>query len=381
MKGKTSLMNLLPVLFSFYIVGLSDIIGVSMIVVQDNFQLGDAAAGLLPAAVFIWYLLLAVPAALLKSRVGGRRTVLYGMALTVLGMVVPWLLYSLAGCFVGFMLLGMGNVMLQLALNPLLAGMVTRSALAGALTSGQMIKGVSAFCGPFVVAFAISYWGHWYYSFAVFALLTVVSALWLSCTSVQEFKLDFQPSLRETFSLLKVPGIPLLFLAAVIVAGMDVGMNILTPKLMMERCGHSVQDAILGSSVYFAFRTLGTFVSTMLLASLSEMKYLRMHILIALAAVVALFFAEGEYFILLLVGMVGFGCSSIFLLICSSAIRVVPDKVNNISLLMMTGLSGGAIIPLLMGVASACIGSQIGALIIIAACILYLAFCALRPLP
>lgn len=55
MKGKVSLINLFPVLFSFYIVGFCDIVGISTSYVQNDFQLDDAIAGLLPAVVFIWF--------------------------------------------------------------------------------------------------------------------------------------------------------------------------------------------------------------------------------------------------------------------------------------------------------------------------------------
>ncbi|MCD8183189.1 MAG: hypothetical protein LUE99_08965 [Bacteroides sp.] len=153
-------------------------------------------------------------------------------------------------------------------------------------------------------------------------------------------------------------------------------MNVLTPKLMMERCGHTVQDASLGSSVYFAFRTLGVFVSAILLTSFSETKYFRIHILIVLVSVSLLFFAMSEYLILTLAGMACFGCSSIFAVICAIVLKSYPNRISEISVLMMAGICGRAFIPLLMGVGADCIGSQTGALAIIIASVLYLLYCA-----
>ena len=369
-------MKLLPVLFGFYIMGFCDVVGISTSYVQKDFGLNDTVAGFLPTMVFFWFLLLSVPAAVLMNKIGRKKTVLVGMAIIIVGMLIPFCRYNIVSCMIAFALLGMGNTILQVSLNPLLSNVVTGEMLAGSLTSSQIIKAVSAFCGPFIAAFAMSSLGDWQYLFPVFAGITLVSTLWLVCTPIQEHEKTVLFSIGDTFVLLKDTGILLLFLGVVFVVGTDVGMNTVTPKLMMERCGHTVQDASLGSSVYFAFRTLGAFVGTMLLVRMSVKKYFRIHILMALTAILILFFVEGEYFILAMVGIVGFGCSSIFAVIYSVAVKAHPDKVNEISGLMITGMFGGALIPPLMGMATDCIGSQMGSLMVITACLLYLVYCA-----
>ena len=49
-----------------------------------------------------------------------------------------------------------------------------------------------------------------------------------------------------------------------------------------------------------------------------------------------------------------------------------PDKANEISGLMITGVSGGAVIPPLMGSMTDMMGSQAGSIVIIGICMLYL---------
>lgn len=376
MEGKTSLANLLPALFSFYIVGFCNIVGISASYVQSDFQLGDVIAGLLPAVTFIWFLFLSAPVTALIRKIGCKKTVLYGMGLTILGVLIPTFMYSLSGCFIAFALMGVGNVLMQIALNPLLSCVSSGKALSVSLTSGQMIKGVSSFCGPFIAAFVMSFWESWHYVFPIFGVLTLLSACWLLLIPVQERGMYIHTTIREVFALLKDTGVLVLFLAVIFAVGIDVGMNVLTPKLMMERCGHMVQDAALASSVYFAFRTLGVFVSTILLTTFSEVKYFRIHILIVLVSVFLLFFVTSEYLVLTLAGMVGFGCSSIFAVICAIALKSYPNRISEISVLMMAGICGGTFIPLLMGVGADCIGSQTGALAIIIAGVLYLLYCA-----
>ena len=80
---------------------------------------------------------------------------------------------------------------------------------------------------------------------------------------------------------------------------------------------------------------------------------------------------------LALVGLIGFACSSIFSVIYSTALKCHPEKANEISGLMITGVCGGAVIPPLMGFTTDLLGSQTGSLLVISACMLYLAGCAL----
>lgn len=376
MGNKASFMHLSPVLFCFYIMGFCNIVGISTSYMQIDFHLGNAVAGLLPAAVFIWFLLLSVPVTALVNKTGCKKTVLGGLTITGVGAIIPLLMYNPVGCLLAFSLLGIGNVLLQVALNPLLSCVAPVEALAASLTAGRMIATFSAFCGPFVAAFAMSFWGHWYYVFPAFAVVAFMSSLWLSVTPVRECGRYVQATSKETFSLLKHAGALSLFLAVFFVVGIDVGMNMLIPKLMMERCGNAIQDASLGSSVYFAFKVLGIFAGTILLASLSGKNYFRIHILIASVSLCLLFLVENEYLVLTLAGMVGFGCSSVFAVICSIALKVFPQRVNEISVLMMTAICGGTFIPLLMGVAAECVGAQTGALAVIAICFLYLLYFA-----
>lgn len=80
---------------------------------------------------------------------------------------------------------------------------------------------------------------------------------------------------------------------------------------------------------------------------------------------------------LALVGLIGFACSSIFSVIYSTALKCHPEKANEISGLMITGVCGGAVIPPLMGFTTDLLGSQTGSLLVISACMLYLAGSAL----
>jgi fucose permease len=70
--------------------------------------------------------------------------------------------------------------------------------------------------------------------------------------------------------------------------------------------------------------------------------------------------------------LIGYGNSNIFPIILSEALLYMPSKKNEVSGLMIMGLFGGTIFPLLMGTLSDTLGSQIGAVIILLVGAVYL---------
>ena len=373
-----TLHKLLPGLFGFFVMGFCDVVGISTSYVQQDFGLSETLAGFIPSMVFIWFLLLSIPAALAMNRLGRKNMVQISNGITAIGMLIPFVHYNLATCMTAFVLLGIGNTILQVSLNPLLTNVVKGDALTSSLTAGQVVKAVSSFCGPFIAAFAAGTLGNWQYLFPIFALITLLSAAWLMCTPIREEAEAPQASpVGATFALLKDRTVLLLFLGIVFVVGVDVGMNTVAPKLLIERGGYPVEQAGLGSSVYFVCRTVGALIGSILLVRMNDVRYFRIHIFAAIAAMAVLYFVQGTVGMLALIGAIGFACSSIFSVIYSTALKCHPEKANEISGLMITGVCGGAVIPPLMGFTTDLLGSQTGSLLVISACMLYLAGCAL----
>lgn len=375
--GKSSLTGILPVLFGFFVMGFCDVVGVATSYVKQDFGLSETVAGFIPSMVFVWFLLLSVPAAVWMNRIGRKRMVQTSNIVTFAGMLIPFVHYGFVTCMAGFILLGVGNTILQVSLNPLLTNVVSGKRLSSMLTAGQVIKAVSSFCGPFMAAFALGVLGEWRYLFPVFAAITLLSALWLMSADIpKETAVTESSSPGATFALLKDRTILFLFLGIFFVVGVDVGTNTVAPKLLIEREGFSVDQAGLGSSLYFVCRTAGALAGSFLLAKMNDVTYFRINILVALAAVFLLFFAESAAAIMILIGCIGFFCSSIFSVIYSQALKNRPDRANEISGLMITGVCGGAAIPPAMGVLTDAVGSQAGSIAVIAACMVYLTCCA-----
>ena len=341
--------KLLPVLFGFFVMGFCDVVGIATSYVKTDFGLSESVSGFIPSMVFLWFLILSVPASVLMNRVGRKRMVLLSEVITFVGMLLPFIHYDFVTCMAGFVLLGIGNTIIQVA--------------------------VSAFCGPLIAAFAANTLGSWKYLFPIYAIITLVSTAWLMFTPITESHTETKSG-GSPFSLLKDRTIFLLFLGIFFIVGLDVGLNTAAPKLLIERCGHPVETAGLGSSVYFVCRTAGALLGTIFLARMSDIKFFRINIAIAVITIAGLLIAKSATGILILVGLSGFLCSSVFSIIYSQAMKKRPDKANEISGLMIVGVFGGAVIPPAMGLLTDAVGSQNGSVIIILICALYLAACA-----
>ena len=112
----------------------------------------------------------------------------------------------------------------------------------------------------------------------------------------------------------------------------------------MKRVGLELSRAGLGSSVYFAAKTIGTFVGAILLLKILPLSFLRFSLIIAIASFVALMFASNLWLLIILIFIVGAACANVFSIIFSLALKKLPERSNEISALMIMGVSGGAII-------------------------------------
>jgi fucose permease len=376
MKDKTSIPKVLPVLFGFFIMGLVDLVGIATNYVKQDFALSDTLANMLPMTLFLWFALLSVPTSMMMNKLGRKRTVVISMGISLLAMLLPLIWYDFPMILVAFGLLGIGNTIIQVSLNPLLTNVVRGDRLTSSLTLGQFIKAIAAFLGPIIAGVAAGNFGNWKLVFLFFAVVTVISGLWLALTPIQEESVSQEPStFGKSFGLLKDRTILMLFLGIVFVVGVDVGLNTTVPKFLMERCGILLEKAGLGTSLYFVARTIGTFIGAIILVKLSRRKFFIVSILAAIPALLVMLLTGNLWGILAMVFILGFTVANVFSIIFSAALKAVPERANEISGLLIMGVAGGAIIPLIMGMVSDSFG-QTGGMSLLLIPLVYLLFTA-----
>ena len=374
-KNTSSSLILIPVMLSFFVMGFVDLVGVAANHMQADFALSDTMANLCPAMVFLWFLLFSIPAGILMNYIGRRKTVLLSLFITTVSLLIPLLCYEFVMMLISFSLLGIGNVLLQVSLNPLVSNVVSERHLASSLSFGQFIKGIASFLAPFIASWAALTMDEWRELYPIFLLITLVSIIGLGFTSIEELD-DYSESdsLKSYGRLLGNPLIRLIWIGIICHVGIDVGINLTAPKIFVERLGFSVADASMAGSVYFLSRTIGCLIGAVVLQYIASERFFRWSVFGLLLALIGLSFAstlEQLYAVLLILGI---GNANIFSILISKALNTFPDNKNEVSGLMITGLCGGALFVVPMGIVSDWIESQAGALIILGLGAVYLTY-------
>ena len=381
MSNQNKSFFLIPVMLCFFCMGFVDLVGTASNYVKEEQGLSDTVANVLPSLVFFWFLIFSVPTSVLMNKIGKKNTVLLSMVVTALSLLLPMFGNSFPLMLVAFSLLGIGNTLMQTSLNPLMALVSGGKNLASQLTFGQFVKAIASFMAPLIAG-----WGYksliptfgldWRVLFAIYFVVSVLATLLLWFTPIAEEKSTEQlpavgTQFANCFRLLGVPVVLLSFLGIMCHVGIDVGTNTTAPKLLIERTGMTLDEAGLATSLYFIFRTLGCLTGSYFLRVLKTRTFFIISVVMMAASMALMCVGDTKTLLYIGIALVGYGNSNVFSMCFAQALTAMPDKQNEVSGLMIMGLFGGTIFPLLMGFASDAMG-QIGAVLVMAVGVVYL---------
>ena len=373
--SKTNKMAIIPVMLCFFAMGFVDLVGIASNYVKEDLQLSDSTANILPSLVFFWFLIFSVPTGMLMNRIVRKNTVLLSLIVTIVSLLLPLFGESFPLMLVSFSLLGIGNALMQTSLNPLVSSVI-KGNLASTLTFGQFVKAIASFMAPY-----IAMWGAmatlpslglgWRVLFPVYMVIGILASLLLASTKIEEEKADKASSIIECVKLLSRPVVLLSFIGIMCHVGIDVGTNTTAPKILMERHEMTLNDAAFATSLYFIFRTIGCLTGSFFLRVMSNRLFFVISVVMMALAMLGLGFGTSKPVLYTAIALVGYGNSNIFSLVFTQALLSDKSRQNEISGLMIMGLFGGTIFPLLMGFASDAMG-QVGAVAVMAIGVIYL---------
>ena len=373
-KKESSLVaKLVPVMLAFFAMGFVDSVGTATNYVKESFGLSNTVANLCPSMVF--FLVCSVPTGMLMNKIGRRKTVLISLGVTIAALVLPLLSYNFATMMIAFALLGIGNALMQVSLNPLVSNIVSGDKLASFMTFGQFVKAIASFIAPILAAWFAAKYQNWALMYGLFAIEGVIAFILLAKEDIKEEEITGKPStFTECLALLGNGTILLCFVGIMCHVGIDVGTNTAAPQILMDRLGWPLEKAIYATSIYFMFRTIGCFSGSFLLAKLPAKVVFGVSVFFMLAAMGGLFVFQSQWPLYVCIALIGLGNSNIFPIIFSQALLQLPEKKNEVSGLMIMGLVGGTVFPLLMGFASDAMGSQVGSVAVMTVAVVYLLF-------
>ena len=374
--NKSNKMAIVPVMLCFFAMGFVDLVGIASNYVKEDLQLTDSVANMLPSLVFFWFLIFSVPTGMLRNRIGRKNTVLLSLQVTVASLLLPLFGENFPLMLVSFSLLGIGNALMQTSLNPLVSSVIRGGHLASTLTFGQFVKAIASFLAPY-----IAMWGAmgsmpafglgWRVLFPVYMVIGIAASLLLFSTPIEEEPTEKASSVAGCVKLLSRPLVLLSFVGIMCHVGIDVGTNTTAPKILMERLGMTLNEAAFATSLYFIFRTIGCFTGSFFLRMVSNRAFFTLSVVMMALAMLGLGVGTSRMVLYASIALVGYGNSNIFPLVFAQALLSDKTRQNEISGLMIMGLFGGTVFPLLMGFASDAMG-QAGAVAVMAMGVIYL---------
>jgi MFS transporter, FHS family, L-fucose permease len=378
MTQKINSGKLMPVLMSFFVMSFIDMVGIGVDRVKPDFNLSNTLVQLIPSAAFLWFFVLSVPVGILQDRIGKRNMLNIGMFVTALGLLFPFLFYTFTTVLIGFALLGIGNTIVQVSANPLLIDVVPSNRTSSFLSFSQFIKAIgSMIAAPLAGWFALKF-GDWKLLFLVFGIVSVVTVAWLAAMKIDETR---NPEKRATFGssfkLLGTRFIAMMVMCIFLIVGIDVGVNAVSGQFLLNKFGVAQTFAESGRSVYFFGKMLGTFGGALLLTMLPSRKFFLWSSVLALFSVLALLIAPSAMMAMVIIFIIGLGVANIFPLVFSITVEKYPVRSNEISGLMIMAVSGGAVIPVLIGWVTDISASVTVGLWVLVACAVYELFAAL----
>lgn len=378
---QTNKMAIISVMFCFFCMGFVDLVGIASNYVKADLHLSDSVANIFPSLVFFWFLICSVPTGVLMNKIGRKKTVLLSLVVTAISLLLPLFGESFGIMLCAFSLLGIGNALMQTSLNPLVTCVMNGGHLAAVLTFGQFIKAIASFIAPYLAIWGTtqvipSFGYDWRILFAVFLIIGIFATALLATIQIDEpeataANMSVGNQFAQAFALLGKPLVLLTFLGIMCHVGIDVGTNTTAPKILMERLGMTLNDAAFATSLYFIFRTIGCFTGSFFLRIMKARTFFLISVVLMAASMACLLWGDSKWVLYAGIALVGYGNSNIFSICFSNALMAVPEKQNEVSGLMIMGLFGGTLFPLVMGVASDAMG-QAGAVICMAVGVIYL---------
>ncbi len=381
-----------PILLAFLAMGFGDVVGPLVSLVKNSFEVSNFVASLMTTSGFIMFGVLSIPFGVFQEKKGKKYILLMGLLIALLGLIIPVLfgmygshmtiaegsytkLYAL---FLSVFMLGAGAIILQVAGNPIMRDVSPEGRYSSNLSFGQAIKAVGSSLG-FLVPPAVAIWLglDWTILFPLFALIILVTILWVKALDIQE-KDSSNPvtvNITSSFKLLGNPFVFMMVLGIFLYVGAEVSMSAQIPILMDRVYGISDFELWMAWGLFFLPIFLGRLTGAFLLRYIKARRFLVFSVALSILGMLMLFFGS-QYIAFAGIVLTGLGFSNVFPLIFSITVDTMPLRTNELSGLMVTAIVGGAILPPITG-AVADIDVQLG-FIVPAACILYIFFLALK---
>ncbi len=370
----------------FVISFLTNIIGPLIPDIINAFNLSLSMAAFLPFSFFLAYGVMSIPSGFLVEYIGEKKVMILAFLLSAFGALFfsinPNYLFYILSLF----LIGSGMAMLQVSINPLLRHIGGKKEFAFNSVLGQLFFGLASFISPLIYTFLIislstgsessNYiilffkkftspnlrWVSLYWIFAVVSFLMCVIIVF---TNFPEKNKSDKEKLNTYMMLIKNPIVILYFLGIFSYVGLEQGVANWISKFL--EIYHSIDPQILGAKIisyFWGLMTLGTISGLFLLKLIDSRKIL---IFFTLASIICLLVAVFGPLKVSLISfpLIGFFISTMWSIIISLALNSTSKYHGVFSGILVTGIIGGAVFPLIIGILGDFVGLKLSMTILL----------------
>jgi fucose permease len=371
MRKRNPFIVILILLVFFVISFLTNILGPLIPDIIRSFSLGTGLAGFLPFSFFLAYGVMSVPSGIVAEKYPGKTVMLVAFSLAFTGALFFALFPGFSVALISLFLIGMGMAILQVVINPMLRQSGGEEHFAFYSVLAQLIFGSASFLSPMLYTYLVlnlhtgksSFllrlldpivpekleWASLYWVFAVIVIVIMLVISLVKFPAVElkeEEKIGTSQAFRELLGNRQV----ILFFAGIFAyVGTEQGIANWASRFLQTY--HGIDPATRGAEVisyFWGLMTLGCLLGLVLLKLADSRRVL---IVFSGGAIVALAFA--------LFGsagvspwafsIAGFFASVMWSVIFSLALNSVPAHHGTFSGILCTAISGGAIVPLIIG--------------------------------
>lgn len=359
-------------MLTFFVISfLTNVIGPLIPDIIKDFHLSLTLVALLPFAFFIAYGVMSIPAGMLIEKYHEKKIMIAAFIVAFAGSLLLALYPNYLTAVISLFLIGCGMAMLQVVINPLLRTSGGEEHYAFNSVLAQLIFGLASFLSPLVYSYlvlnlktgssnnSLSFfnalvpaqlpWISLYWVFAVICLLMVIVYLFSKFPKVELSNEEKAGALQTHIMLFKRRVVVLFFIAMICYVGTEQGIANWMSQFLSTYHGYDPQTTGANEVAYFwGLMTAGGVLGLFLLKVMDSRKVLVIFTLVALVFLTTALFGSARIS-LMAFPWIGFFASVMYPVIFSLALNSVNEHHGSFSGIIVTGIIGGAIVPLIIG--------------------------------
>jgi len=341
------------ILACYFALGYADIAGSVANYIRDEFGMSNFATSLVPGLFFIWYLILPLPIVGAMNHFGREKVTVAALIFCSSGLASSVFSHSAIAIMFSFGMIGIGVTVLMITLNPLISSKVSAENTASIFSLGQILKTLASILTPLLAALGIRLNAGtegWRLIFPIYLAITIALTVLVAFIPDSRAEKARPLSLKDCFTPEKSFLIWISLAAMFFTVGLDVEFSVVVPQICMKRLDLRIDESVNFNSLYFFSRLLSTILAVWLLRSRLSRYCLPAGIIFIGLALLITFSARASAILAAGVIMMGLGIANICTIIITEAFHSLPHRTNEISALLIMGLSGGATLPALAGI-------------------------------